>query len=200
MFDVPPGTVLFRQKASDTEQSLLQLLRGARYVGTVKDRMAGRLFPTPRVDPGDPWTVLLHERWTPAGKHRVVLVEANVMLSAQDVYLDLSVQLFGAGSIPHPIFTVLIIHPADGVHVQGEIPGFPGVLASVARVHYGSDFELLAGRPDPLDPSAFLFDLRNGEKTITIRGRIRDDDALTLSTSDGSLLPLTVASTMKPIN
>jgi hypothetical protein len=197
-YELPPGTVLFHQKTSDTAQSVLQSVTQVPSGMTAKDRMEGRLYPIQTVNTGDPWTVLLHERWTRSGKHRVVLVTANVVAFPQDVHLALAVRLFDAGSVLHPAFTVLTLHAASGVKIRGEIPGYAGVLPSVARVPYGSDFELLAGRPDPADRSAFLFDLCQGDKTITIRGSIADDDSLSLLRSDGKPLPIRIEPTTRP--
>lgn len=197
-FSEPPGTVLFHQQPSDTSQSVLQSVTAPPYA--LKDRMEGRLYPIQTVNAGHPWTVLLHERWTPSGKHRVVLVTANVIASPRGVGLMLAVQLFDPGSVLHPAFTILTVHPASDVKAWSQLPGYAGLLASVASVPYGSDFELLAGRPDPADGSAFLFDLRQGEKTITIKGSIADDNSLSLSRSDGGALPLRIEPSTKPSN
>lgn len=197
-FSDPPGTVLFHQRPSDTAQSVLQSVTAPQFA--LKDRMQGQLYPMQPADTGNPWTVLLHERWTPHGKHRVVLVTANVIAFPRDVGLALAVQLFDAGSVLHPAFSVLTVHPASGIEVRGQIPGYAGLLANVASVPYGSEFELLAGRPDPTDPSAFLFDLRQGEKTFTIKGSIADDNSLSMSRSDGGALPVRIEPTSKPSN
>jgi hypothetical protein len=57
VYDIPAGTILFRQQAADTKRSLLNSLMAGRRSVTPKDRMAGRLFPIPQVIPGDQWTV-----------------------------------------------------------------------------------------------------------------------------------------------
>lgn len=189
---IPQDTVLARVGPSDTRQSLLKSLWAQPPLNLpARQGMRGLITPTPTSDNGFPWVVLLHERWTPSGKHRLVLVEASATLIPDATHVNLALRMFDPGSFLHPTFTPLQSAPPKDMKLAGVMSGLEVVLPRLATVPYGSSFELLSGRPDPNDASAFLFDVRLEKRTITIKGRIADDDSFSLSAADGSPLPLT---------
>jgi hypothetical protein len=185
------GTVVMSQLPADTAETWSGTV-GVRYRGpdATWDEVEQRLVPPLRVSRGSGVTLFLHERVSPTGNRRVVLVQLARTRFPEGPSINVDIRVFDPGTPRNPRFRELTVKEAKGMRVSGRIPGFPGVIYDLASVSWGSDFRLFAGRADPNDRSRFTIDYLHDGAAGSFVGRLNDDDSVSFQSADGRRLPV----------
>lgn len=126
--------------------------------------------------------IFLHERRSPSGNTRLVLVPVRVLWMYWEGRWTL-VRGFEAGTV----FLPATWKPGSTIRKARDSGLFEGSYDTDVRFRY------FAGQPDPADPAHFtivyemLFSYRDGWERGTIDGWLRDDDLIDMKVRDGPL-------------
>src|SRR5439155_14930763 len=131
-------------------------------------------------------TLFLHERRTPAGRRRVVLVNLLVTRGSRSgVVAAIEIRFFEPGTLLHPEFRE---HRArqDRMRQSAHL----GLETTLGYSPWGSDLKLFAGQPDPTNPSRFSIGyVHNGVRGAFIFD-VRDDESVDIRSDDGREIPI----------
>jgi hypothetical protein len=130
--------------------------------------------------------VFMHRRTSPAGNERLVVVQFSAAAAP-----GAAVTTPPAGTpLRRFVFRPYPESPATltrrGAPVLSNFPGDPSGLDLLAAP--GDRTRVLAGQPDPADPSHFTIDYVHNGVAGTIDGWLNDDDTVTLAPRVGQVL------------
>jgi len=117
----------------------------------------------------------MHERVSPSGNHRLVVVTAP--LSVQPGDGDRDVDPLGVWDV-NPV-DVSVVTPATWGSDIVEAPQWPHGLLETNALSEARRFSIFPGIPDPRDASHFTIRFDGDGSVGTIEGWLRDDDTVT---------------------
>ncbi|MGE5609027.1 MAG: hypothetical protein ACM359_07220 [Bacillota bacterium] len=180
----PPGTVVFRQPADlqSQDQAVKRSLASPAPVPTPWNNLRFKCTFPPGASTSfhgtssSHGTLFLHQRTSPAGNTRLVIVDLNLAWAPRFTILYANKMVVQPASLRSPPKLVW----------AGNIPGDITVLDLVGRRQdllrppYGKEIKCLFGQPDPADASHFTIDILIDGQTHIIDGWLRDDDTVML--------------------
>ena len=172
-YEPPDGAVVFSQGAAETLESKPWDKPAAYSIPKVWSTFQPRLGADGRQSHG---VVFLHERTSPGGNRRLVVLDLSVGWFKNNTELSLDK---GVASVATWNSDPRWVPPVSGDSDSSVTDG-NAVRQSILSVPYGHSIAILPGRPDPKDRSRFTIGFRAGEQSGVIDGRLEDDDTVTL--------------------
>jgi hypothetical protein len=174
-YDPPAGAVAFTMDAGETVQSgLAKQMRAPPSSLGPADWSAFELrLGKPRQSHG---MIFLHERTSPAGHRRLVVIDLHVdwFKDGAIVSLDKAVAK-PATWRSDPAWVAPTQRPEDAALTRDLT-----ARHTVLSVPFDRPFQLFPARADPADASRFTIDFRRADQSGVIDGQLRDDDTVAL--------------------
>ena len=182
-YTIPAGTVIQDQPADATQDSVLAAWMKRRPSTPTEMRWHAYSYNVMGTMAQGNGLMFLHERTSPGGNRRIVAVNYSGSVFPQGTNCNVVVRVANPGTFADPKPKDIPVpedRPGRGrLYRTWSSLGWPRGAGELFIIPFGTPATLYAGRVDPRDDSAFLFDYVYDGQPGTIVGRLHDDDSVT---------------------